>query len=254
MKKVAVVISSRNMADTLGRAVEAAAGADELHIIDDASIDDTQAVLAQVPGKLYLWRWPKKSRCWVSALRVVYESIDADHIVWGGADDWLLPGLLPAVREYADAPVVFTDYDVVDQAGRRTWTISQDVQTPTALSPDEMRRRVQSDRNATETGIGSSVRRDVADWLWRNQFERMGRHCDSVGYTTAASLFGCVLLPIVGAAYTFTETSYGRPEQLSADDIVRAGQTCWQWMKAVGLDDDTAAAIARKRCEVKVQL
>lgn len=248
MKRVAVVIPTRNMAATLGRAINAAAGADEIHVVDDASTDDTASVAGN--ASVYYWRWPKKSRCWLSALRHVYHAIDCDHVVFGSADDVLMPGLIPAVREHADAAVVFSDYDVVTDAGVHLWTISQDVRAATAFTAEEMRLRVQGTRCATETGIGASVRRDVAEWLWDTGWECMGRHADSVGYTTAACLYGCVMLPIVGAAYTFTEVSYGRPQSLSQKDMARAGLTCRGWMSHVGLDDASTRAIAMKRCSI----
>ena len=250
MSTVAVVIPSRNMAATLGRAIESAAGADEIHVIDDASTDDTGAVLAQLPLHAYVWRWPIKSRCHLAAQRVVYETSRCDHIVCAGADDVLRPGFIEAVREYADAGVVFSDYDVVDEAGNFLWPVSQEVNGVHAVSPSAMRVRIQGDRNATETGIGSSVRRDVAEWLWRHGWHELGPHMDSIGYATAACMFGCVLLPIVGAAYTMTASSYGRDNVQKPDDIKRLGAAARDFMYRAGLDDATARALGRKRCQV----
>lgn len=248
MNRVAVVIPTRNMASTLVRAINSAANADEIHVVDDASTDATASVASN--SSVYYWRWPKKSRCWLSALRTVYQAIDCEHIISGAADDTLLPGLIPAVREHAAAPVVFSDYDVVNESGQHMWTVSQDVQAVTTFSPQEMRQRVQGARVATETGIGSSVRRDIAEWLWNTGWDSMGRHADSVGYTTAACLNGCAMLPIVGASYTLTEVSYGRPASVSREDMATAGIACRRWMQSVGLDDATTRAIARKRCSV----
>ena len=250
MSTVAVIIPSRNMAATLGRAIESAAGADEIHVIDDASTDDTGAVLAMVPLHVHVWRWPIKSRCHLSAMRVVYEASRCDHIVGMGADDVLRPGFVDAVREHADAGVVFSDYDVVDETGNFLWPVSQEVVAVREVSPQDMRDRIQGERNATETGIGSSLRRDVADWLWHHGWQKLGPHMDSVGYATAACMFGCVLLPMVGAAYTMTASSYGRDNVREPDDIKRWGVACRDFMYRAGLDDATARALGRKRCQV----
>lgn len=250
MSTVAVVIPSRNMAATLGRAIESAVGADEIHVIDDASTDDTGAVLARVPMHVHVWRWPVKSRCHLLACRIVYEASRCDHIIGLGADDVLRPGFVDAVREHADAGVVFSDYDVVDEAWNFLWTVSQEVHGVHAVTAESMRARIQSGRNATETGIGSSLRRDVADWLWRHGWHELGPHMDSIGYATAACMFGCVLLPIVGAAYTMTASSYGRDNVQKPDDIKRWGAACRDFMYRAGLDDATARALGRKRCQV----
>ena len=250
MSTVAVVIPSRNMAPTLGRAIESAAGADEIHVIDDASTDETGAVLARVPLHIHVWRWPMKSRCHLAAMRVVYEASRCEHIIGMGADDVLRPGFVDAVREHADAGVVFSDYDVVDEAGNFLLPVSQQVTTTTTLTPEEMNARMRSDRNATETGIGSSLRRDVAEWLWRHGWHELGPHMDSIGYATAACMFGCVLLPMVGAAYTMTDSSYGRDNVRKPDDIKRWGAACREFMYRVGLPDATARALGHKRCHV----
>lgn len=250
MSTVAVVIPSRNMAATLEQAIESAVGADEIHVIDDASTDDTGAVLARMPLHVHVWRWPIKSRCHLSAMRVAYEASRCDHIIGVGADDVLRPGFVDAVREHADAGVVFSDYDVVDEAGNFLWCVSQEVAAAQVLSPHSMRARIHGDRNATETGIGSSVRRDVADWLWRQGWHELGPHMDSIGYATAACTFGCVLLPMVGAAYTMTASSYGRDNIREPEDIKRWGVACRDFMYRAGMDDATARALGRKRCQV----
>jgi glycosyltransferase involved in cell wall biosynthesis len=249
---VAVVIPTRNMAATLERAVLSASNADEIHVIDDASTDDTAAVLARLPVKVIVWRWPKKSRDHVTAQRVVYDAIDADQIIGLGADDVLLPGFVEAVRFNASQPVVMTDYHVMSPDGSYMWTVTQEVVEPTLLTPDEMRARVESPRNATESGVGSSLRRDVLQWLWAHGWDRLGPHMDSIGVATAACTFGCLILPIVGAAYTLTDRSYARNESEAAEDTIkRRGVACRDFMQRCGLPDSTVRALCLKRCSVK---
>ena len=250
--KLACIIPVRNMASTVGHAIDSAfaAGCDEVVVVDDYSTDDTPMVLASYGNRIIVWRWPQKPSDWVAAQRVVWDATKADHYTWLGADDWLMPCFGDVVRKHAAAAVVFTDYVVVSPKSETLWTISQDVEKPTHLTPEEMRARVQSPRNATETGSGSSLRSDVARWLWASGFDAMGPHADSVGYTTAACLFGCTLLPFVGAAFTHTATSYSRPADKTPDQWIAEGLVCKAWMESVGLDEPTTRAIAHKRCHL----
>lgn len=250
--KLACIIPVRNMAHAVGRAIDSAfeAGCDDVVVVDDASTDATPEVLAGYGSRITVWRWPQKTNDWVFAQRVVWDTTEADHYTWLGADDVLLPSFGDAIREHADSPVIFGAYAVVSPAGEYMWAISQDVTHATHLTPEEMRARVQSNRNATETGSASTLRRDVARWLWASGFSAMGPHADSIGYATAACLFGCTLLPIVGSAYTHTETSYARDPNKTAERFIQDGRTCRDWMRSVGLDEATTRALALKRCSV----
>lgn len=252
MTRLACIIPTHNMAATLGVAIKSAvaAGMDDIVVVDDCSTDDTAAVLEQWSSVVTVWRWPRKPREWIAAQRVVWETTEADHYVWLAADDALYPELGAAIRAHADADVVFTDYDVVSPAGAMLWTVSQDVATPTRLSADEMRARIQTDRNATETGSGSSLSRRAAMWLWHHDFYVMGPHADSIGYATAACMFGCALVPVRGALFTRQEQSYSQGHVPDAT-VIERGYTCRNWMRHVGLDDATTRALALKRCRVK---
>lgn len=252
--KIAAIIPTRNMAATLGRAIRSAAsaGIDEIVVIDDASEDNTTYVLREFGDRVTVWRWPRKSRDHMTAQRVAWESTDADFFVGMGADDIVLPDLVPAIRRNENAPVVFTDYAVVKpESYEILWTVSQEVSEQTILAPEAMQARITSDRNATETGIGSAIRREVMEWLWETNFSVMGPHADSIGYATAAALYGCVLEPVVGAAYTFTDQSYARDSSLTPADHVRRAVACAEWMQSVGLELPVAKALIRKRCGVE---
>lgn len=247
---VAVVIPVRNMADTLVRAVRSAAGADEIHVLDDASTDNIADVLGTLPEVTY-WRWPVKTRNHLAAMRTVYHATRCRQIIGMGADDFLKPGLIDAVRANAEAPVIFSDYGVVDPDENRINHVSQGVQHDTLLAPEEMRARLESPRIATESGIGSSLRSDVADWLWDRNWECMGPHMDSIGYAAAAATFGCLLLPFTGAAYTHGRPSYGRDSLQTEDEVVRQGIICRQWLTdSARIGERTARALCRKRCSI----
>jgi hypothetical protein len=239
------------MADTLERAVMSAAGADEIHVVDDASSDNIGEVMARLPFKVTYWRWPVKSRNHLAALRTVYHASACRQIIGMGADDYLKPGLIEAVRENDEAPVILSAYDVVDPDERRMNHVTQDVQTPTLMTADQMRARIESPRIATETGIGSSLRCDVADWLWDRQWEIMGPHMDSLGYAAAAVTFGCLLLPFVGASYTTGRPSYGRDAIKTQEQAAEAAKVCKTWLEsAAQLQDSTVRALCKKRCFV----
>jgi hypothetical protein len=245
---VAVIIPIRNMASTLERAVLSAAGADEIHVVDDASTDGIGDTIARLPPGVIYWRWPTKTRCHLAALRTVYHATACRQIIGMGADDFLKPGFLDAVRQHADAPVLFSDYAVVGPDESLISVVPQSVDRPTPMTPAEMCRRIQSPRIATETGIGSSLRCDVADWLWSRSWDRLGPHMDSIGYASAAAMFGCLLLPFVGAAYTWGSVSYGRDSTKTGEDAARWGSVCSEWLATSGVDDATAKALLRKRC------
>jgi hypothetical protein len=252
MSTVAVIIAVRNMADTLDRAVTSAAQADEIHVVDDASTDNIGEVLARLPVKVIYWRWPVKSRDHNAALRTVYHASKCRHFIGLGADDFLLPTLIPAVRESADAPVIFSDYSVVDKGGTVIGVVQQGVSENTALTSDEARARFQSDRNATESGVGSSLRSDVADWLWDRRWEAMGAYMDAIGYAAAAATFGCLLLPLVGAASTYRSDSYGRASVELKEERIKKARTCRDWLEiAAGVDDATTRSLCWKRCQAR---
>jgi len=249
---VAVIIPVRNMADVLERAVISAAGADEIHVVDDASTDNIGEVMARLPVKVTYWRWPIKTRNHLAALRTVYHATSCRQIIGMGADDVLKPQLIAAVRSNAEAAVILSDYDVVNQDGTKINSVPQSVQTPTHLTPEQIRDRLRSPRIATETGIGSSLRCDVADWLWHHNWEAMGPHMDSIGYAAAAATFGCLLLPFVGAAYTDGRSSYGRSSLATQEQEMQWGRLAFQFLERAGIDEATADALLRKRCGVKV--
>lgn len=250
--RLACIIPVHNMAATVGKAIQSAfdAGCDDVTVVDDCSTDGTPDVLAEFGSRITVWRWPRKPAQWVTAQRVVWDATEADHFTWLGADDYLLPGFGDAVRQHPDAGVVFTDYVVVSPGNQPLWIVSQDVTQPTRLTGEQMRSRIQSGRNATETGSGSSLRADVARWLWASGFDCMGPHADSIGYATAAATYGCALVPIVGAAFTWTQTSYSRPASMTPQQIAERGSVCVDWMRGVGLDEGTVKALAQKRCSI----
>jgi glycosyltransferase involved in cell wall biosynthesis len=252
---VAVVIPTWNMAKTLGRALGSAClgGADEVVVIDDASTDDTYNVVQtwqkSHPHVQYV-RHPEKSTDHNAAQRHVWLSLKSDQIIGLAADDWLYPAAIEAIRRNAHAPVVFTDADAFDEIGRFIhWHISDFYGYRAA---DEIRARICGPANLIESGIGSSLRRDMVHWLWGMHWEMLGPLMDSVGYGTVASLFGAVYVQAKGAGLTVRQRSYGRNPDWTDNDYRTMGMRAVGWMEYAGLDRDTIRAMARKRCYVEV--
>ena len=246
--KVAVVCATRNMAATLGRAMDSVChqAPDVFVVMDDASEDDTPAVVEHWASRFrfveYV-RHSEKTPCHVTALRPVYDSLRVDHVIGLGADDILLPGLVKAVREHAMHAVVFTDYTCSN--GPQSWRVSHGYAEQATLTPHAVRQRLQT-QVATETGIGSSVRSDVMAWLWATGWHTLGPHADSIGYATAAAVFGAVYLPISGAHIHFNANGYG--QLTAAADPNGWAAKARAFMSRAGLDATTAEALVTKRC------
>lgn len=246
--KVAVVCATRNMAATLGRAMDSVChqAPDVFVVMDDASEDDTPAIVehwsSRFPFIEYV-RHREKTPCHVAAMRPVYESLRVDHVIGLGADDILLPGLVKAVRGYAMHAVVFTDYTCSRDSD--SWRVSHGYTQATTLTPYAVRQRIQT-QPATETGIGSSVRSDVMEWLWDIGWHLLGPHADSIGFASAAAMLGAVYLPIAGAHVEFNSNGYGQ-RMAAADPHGWAGKAR-RFMQRAGLDARTAEALIEKRC------
>lgn len=248
---VGILIPTRNMASTLANALESACSQnpDIVMVVDDASEDGTPEIIAGFSTKypfLRSVRWSQKSDCHLTALRRVLNSLECEHVIGLGADDMILPGLVDVVREHSEAAVVFSNYSCELLGNPQIkWHASHPYTQATALNPEQMRHRIQT-QPAVETGIGSSVRKDVLRWLSRHEWQRLGPHQDSIGYAAAAATFGCVYVPIFGAHVRFNPNGYGQRES-------ETGRETWAkeavlFLERVGMDQETSTALIQKRC------
>jgi glycosyltransferase involved in cell wall biosynthesis len=253
---VGIVVPVRNMARTLERSLQSACeqAPDRIVVVDDASEDETPLVAAkfaeQFPFVEYV-RWETKQECHVSALEPVYDSLDCDQVIGLAADDILLPGLIDVVRDNAEHAVIFTHYsfDVVGDI-KVEGVVQHPYEETTVLSPQEMCERIRT-QPAVETGIGSSIRKDVRKWLSCNEWQVLGPHQDSIGYATAAAIYGCVYVPTFGAHIYFNPQGYGQSLTDKFPDL---------WVKRVrefaaraGLDPETCEALVQKRCFYEIE-
>lgn len=256
MSTLAVVIPTRNMASTLGRALGSAChgGADEIVVVDDASEDDTAAVVEryqnEFPVVQYV-RHPQKTEDHNVAQRDVWLGLKSDQVVGLAADDYLYPGAICAMKTRSHSPVVFCDADAVDEDGR--YICAHYSHFYGDRTPEEIRERFRGDVSLLESGVGSALRMDMVRWLWHSGWASMGPMMDSIGYGAVACMFGASYLRIKGAAVTVRERSYGRNPDWTDDDFVRMGTTAVLWMQSVGLDFDTISGLARKRCRIVLE-
>lgn len=255
MSTLGVVIPTRNMARYLGRALGSAChgGADEIVVVDDASEDETAAVVEhwknQFPHVQYV-RHAEKASNHNAAQRDVWLSLKSDQVVGMGADDYLMPGAISAMKQHADAPVVFGDADTIDEAGTFLYPHASNFYG--RRSPYEVRRRFQSPGDVIESGCGSALRADMVRWLWQMGWEQLGPLMDSVGYATVACLNGAAYVQAKTCAVMVSTSSYGHRSRWADDEILQWAAAAVGFMRYAGLDEDTVAGIARKRCYVEM--
>ena len=250
MITVACVIPCFNMSDTLERAILSALEAkmDKVIVVDDCSTDNTSSIIDKYKNSIESWKWGTKSQDWIKSLELVYKETQADFFVGLGADDMIKPGLAQCIKEYSKYPIIFTDYEVVDPERNHIMMVKQDVEHPVYLNPEDMRYRMRNRNIATESGVGSAIRKDIIMGLYNSNFVILGPHTDSIGYATAACFVGCTLVPFVGASYTRSPISYGYDPNISQEIKDQRLINCKYWMTQVGLDKDTISALLMKRC------
>jgi glycosyltransferase involved in cell wall biosynthesis len=219
--RVSVCIPTRNQARHLSAAISSALAQEvdglEVIVADDASVDETAAVVASFdhPGVRYLRH---AARVGVAANRNACLAVArGDYVAWLDSDDEQLPGALQRQVEVLDAhpevALVHGGYEVVDVDGRqlRAWPAPFDCDTiessadafghliaanEMATSTVVVRRTAHEQAGPFATDIGASS----TDWeMWlrialRGQVaytaERAARyrqHPDSISRATSAS-------------------------------------------------------------------
>lgn len=255
MSTLAVVIPTRNMGKYLDRALASVChgGADEIVVVDDASEDDTAAIVGrwrhQYKNLTYV-RHATKSADHNAAQRDVWLSLKSDQVLGMGADDYLYPGAIAALKSQANAPVVFGDADTTDEAGG--WLYAHQSDFYGVRPPSEVRARFASPSNLIESGCGSALRADMVRWLWHMGWEQLGPLMDSIGYGTVAALYGASYVMTKTVSVTVSQSSYGHRSRWTDDEILRWAHAAVEFMRYAGLDHETVRALARKRCYVEL--
>ena len=250
---VSVVIPNHNHGETLELAIVSAycQGPLEVVVIDDASTDGSVEIARQwqsiSAGVVRLVANTTKADNWQEAVAREFPTLRGETVVFCAADDMLLPGMIYHARAHAAAPVVFADYHCL--YGRQLLhSVSQSVPGTTMLTAEQVRHRIRSTSNATETGIGSAIHRTHLEWLASLQFWRCGPFGDSIGYAAVAALHGAVYLPGSGAAIRVNLQSYGRATAADDDRRRHYAAESVAFLREAGVDDETSRRLIEKRC------
>lgn len=248
---VSVVIPVHNGATTIGRAVVSAAmqSPAEVVVIDDASTDDTVGVVEQIQVVypcVRLVRHAEKAVDWQQAAADVYPSLKGSHVVCMGADDKLENGIVESVSSRPHAAVVFHDYWVCGPDHVVTGSVVNGFEQPAELSPEQMRARIRERQYASETGIGSGIRKDMLLWLNSLEWWTMGPWSDAIGYAAVAVLHGAVYVPGAAATFTINDAGYGHQQRNGARQA-EYHEACRRFLRLVGLPFSVSAALCTKR-------
>jgi len=248
---VSVVIPTWNRAATLGRAIVSVACQNPLEVvvIDDASTDDTPGIVEQLRGVYPCIRYVRhqeKSADWQEAAADVYPTLLGSHVICMGADDSLTDGVVDSVNRHPDAAVIFHDYWCSDTNAVIRGSVFMGFEQVTPMTPDEARHRLLTYPYASETGIGSGIRRDCLQWLVSQKFWRMGPWSDAIGYAVVAALWGCVFVPGAGAIFAIDDAGYGARGREGAEAL-SYHQACREFLAGVNLPAALKVAILHKR-------
>ena len=248
---VTVWIPNRNHGKTLEAAIRSAASQDpvEVVVIDDASEDNSVDVVRRMAGEfkcVRLVRWPCKTNDWQLAASMVFRTFRGEHCMALSADDELASGVVENVTWHRKAAVVFHDYLLRKPDGEVFAGVSMGCTSPSWLSPDQFCRRLVNAENASETGIGSSMRKEHLVWLAGMCWWEMGPWADAIGYAAVGALHGAVFCPGAGATFTVDESGYGATERAGArrDEYHAAVR---RFLTYANMPSDAAAALMRKR-------
>jgi GT2 family glycosyltransferase len=125
MKSISVIIPTYNRAHSLGDAIDSALNQtlppDEIIVVDDASTDNTDQVLARYSDRIRVLR--NQTNQGASRSRnLAVQASHGDYIAFLDSDDIFLPKKLAlqmdAARKHPDACVIGTGYWLVDQQNR----------------------------------------------------------------------------------------------------------------------------------------
>jgi glycosyltransferase involved in cell wall biosynthesis len=208
--KITVLMPVWNCAATLPRALNSviAQGADEIVVIDDHSTDGSHEIACGYSG-VRVHRHPEKSADHLLALEPIVESLQTDYVLGIGADDYLYPGCVAALRRgilhaQGERPgAVFAEYDHVSPPpeSKRLCTIRYSP-VMVYLPPEQYRAYVAHKNIRGECGIASLIRHDLLVWLQREGYAAAGHRCDAWGYLLAGLRAGAVYVPGPRSAFT----------------------------------------------------
>jgi GT2 family glycosyltransferase len=124
--KVGLAIPSLDQGRFLPQALDSALGQSGLDlgvaVLDGGSRDDSVAVIRRYESRLDYWRSHPDAGQAAAINEGIARLGAAEHVGWLNADDFLLPGALPAMARYLDehpeCVAVFGDAHIADESGR----------------------------------------------------------------------------------------------------------------------------------------
>jgi glycosyltransferase involved in cell wall biosynthesis len=205
---ITILMPVWNRAATLRRAIESTAGqgADQFVIIDDHSTDGSYEIASEYPG-ITVHRHPEKSTDHLRALEPIIESLQTDYVLGIGADDYLYPGCIAALRrghlhaQGENPGAIFADFDHVDSQAQLLRTVRYSP-VMVHLPPENYRAYIAHKSIRPECGVASLIRHDLLVWLQREGYAASGYLSDVWGYMLAALRAGAVYVPGPYAAFT----------------------------------------------------
>lgn len=251
---VSVVIPNRNYGSTLERAIVSAycQGPLEVVVVDDASTDNSCDIAChwqQVSqGVVRLVANRQKADNWQEGMAAVFGELTGDTVVLCASDDVLMPHMVEAAELFAAEPVVFTEYHVCGPEAGSMHSVRHDIGDAVSLTAEQVRERIRSNGNATETGIGSAMRRDLLQWTASLRFWRCGPFGDSISYAAVAALHGATYVPGAGAVITASPATYGRTAAAGEEQRLHYTRESRAFLADAGVDDETSRRLIEKRC------
>lgn len=251
---VSVVIPNRNYGSTLERAIVSAycQGPLEVVVVDDASTDNSCDIARhwqQVSqGVVRLVANRQKANNWQEGMAAVFGELTGDTVVLCASDDVLMPHMVEAAELFAAEPVVFTEYHVCGPEAGSMHSVRHGIGDAVSLTAEQVRERIRSNGNATETGIGSAMRRDLLQWTASLRFWRCGPFGDSISYAAVAALHGATYVPGAGAVITASPTTYGRTAAAGEEQRLHYTRESRAFLADAGVDDETSRRLIEKRC------
>lgn len=251
---VSVVIPNRNYGATLERAIVSAfcQAPLEVVVVDDASTDNSCDIArhwGQVSrGAVRLVANRQKAENWQEAMAAVFHELAGDTVVCCASDDTLLPNMIEAADSFRESAVVFTEYDVCGPEPGHMHSVSHGIGSTVTLTAEQVRERIRGNGNATETGAGSAMRRDVLLWTASLRFWRCGPFGDSISYAAVAALHGATYVAGSGAAITASPATYGRVAATDDERRQHYTEESRAFLRDAGVDEETARRLMEKRC------
>jgi glycosyltransferase involved in cell wall biosynthesis len=224
---ISAILPNYNHARYLRDAVRSLASQDprpqEIIVIDDASTDDSLAVLAELGGEIPCLRILREdtNRGAIAALNRGLAEASYPYLYFGAADDIALPGLfaatMAALRRYPDAGFAACECVVTDFSGRRTGFRPpiRPSYGESFFPPDQVQRLLRRSDNWALTGA-AVFRRDLVRAAGGFD-DTAGSFADGLLVRRLALRSGFVFVPMIGFNWRINPAGLSRSASSGVD-------------------------------------